>query len=510
MTFSTIKQRPEYAEYSSMRDEKETGEPEAPRERVAQNLAPFAAAAALAAVAAPVGAGHVDWGEYALAVGLGVLAGLIRLTPWEGALGRAREVFPSLVFLIGVAFLRSSAGGANSGIAVVALLPVFWTALHGNRRELCVVSAGVAVFFLAPPLLIGGAAYPSSQYRASVVFLAVSAIIGFTTQWLVAEVRFEAHDAEHREQALERVAAVMRGLSNSPHARAEVCEAARSIADASFALLYEPGGAPDTLRSTAMAGLDLAPLEVTPRRRSATGEAFASRRSFLWNRGEDTKALDLGMWEALGEPSSMLFEPVFRGEEPVGVLVVGWPSAIRAGGTRATLIALLAHEVAATIKRADLLSKLTDMASTDALTGLPNRRAWETNLDQALLEGEGLVLAMLDIDNFKDFNDTRGHPAGDRLLKETAAAWREELRAGDFLARIGGEEFALLLSSCTATGDAVAVVERLRRRVPYQQTCSAGVVVCAPGESAEGLMARVDTALYAAKDAGRDRVSMLA
>ncbi len=341
-----------------MRDARETAEPGERDERVAQSLAPFAAAAGLAAAAAPVGAGHIEWGQYAVAIALGALAGLIRMTPWQGALGGAREVFPSLVFLIGVAFLRSSAGGANSGIAVVALLPVFWTALHGNRRELCAVTFGVVVFFLAPPLLIGGTAYPSNQYRASVVFLAVSAIIGFTTQWLVGEVATQASERAQRESA-------------------------------------------------------------------------------------------------------------------------------------------------------DLVLELTDMASTDALTGLPNRRAWDTSLDEALFDGERFVLAMLDIDNFKEFNDTRGHPAGDRLLKETAAAWREEIRAGDFLARIGGEEFALLLPNCTATADAVAVVERLRRRVPYRQTCSAGVVVRAPDESAEGLMTRVDAALYAAKDAGRDCVSLV-
>ena len=479
-----------------------------PTERVAQNLAPFAAAAGLAAAVAPIGASTVDWTQYAVALSLGVLAGLIRLTPWQGALGRAREIFPSLVFLIGVTFLRRSAGGANSGIAVVALLPVFWTALHGDRRQLCVVTLGVAVFFLAPPLLIGGPAYPSSQYRAGVLFLAVSAIVGFTTQWLVAEVRFEAYDAEHREQALEQVAAVMRGLSSSPRARAEVCDAARSIADASFALLYEPAGAPGTLRSTALSGLELGTLEVTPDRTTATGQAFASRRSFLWNEGDDPGPLDQGMWETLGRPCSMLFEPVFSGEEPVGVLVVGWPGAVRAGGTRATLITLLAHEVAAAIKRADLLSQLSDMASTDALTGLPNRRAWETNLNKALVGQEPFVLAMIDFDHFKEFNDTRGHPAGDRLLKETASAWREELRAGDFLARIGGEEFALLLPNCVVTEDALAVVERLRRRVPCRQTCSAGVVIHKPGESAEALMGRVDEALYVAKDAGRDCVSL--
>jgi hypothetical protein len=236
-----------------MRDRRHVGAEDISTERVAQNLAPFAAAAALAASVALI-ATKIDWAQYTVALGLGVLTGLIRLTPLQGSLGKAREVFPSLVFLTAVAFLRSAAGGANSGIAVVALLPVFWTALHGDRRQLCVVAAGVAVFFLGPPLLVGGAAYPTSQYRAGVMFLAVSAIIGFTTQRLVAEIRFEAHDAEHREQALERVAAIMRGLSNSPHARGEICEAARSITNASFALLYEPTGAPATLLSTAIEG----------------------------------------------------------------------------------------------------------------------------------------------------------------------------------------------------------------------------------------------------------------
>lgn len=501
---------------TSMRDRRELGKSQRMPERqaddadatehIALDLAPFAAAAGLAAVVATI-ATKVDWPEYAAALALGCLAGLVRLIQWQGPLARAKEVPPSLIFLASVAFLRSSAGGASSGIAVVALLPVFWTALYGDRRQLCVVTAAMAVFFLAPLLFLGGPAYPATQYRAAVLFLAVGAIIGFTTQWLVAEVRYQANEAEHREQALERVAAVMRGMSNSPQARAEVCEAARSISKASFALLYEPTGVSGALRTTATAGIEIAPLEIAPGRNSSAGEAFLSRCSFLWTERDELEGLDQVMWETVGRPSSMLFEPVFSGEEPVGVLVVGWPQEIRAGGTRVTLITLLAHEVAATIRRADLLTQLTDMASTDALTGLPNRRAWEDRLTHALLEEEPFVLAMLDLDHFKRFNDTRGHPAGDRLLKETAAAWREELRIGDFLGRIGGEEFALLLPQCTPA-DALMVVDRLRRRVPYEQTCSAGVVIREPYEAAEALMTRVDEALYDAKSAGRDRVSL--
>jgi diguanylate cyclase (GGDEF)-like protein len=342
---------------------------EAPAERIALNLAPFAATAALAAAIAPVGA-TVDWGQYAAAVSLGVIAGLVRLAPWPRAQG-TRELLPSLIFLAAVAFLRSATGGIGSGVVVIAMLPVFWTALHGDRRQLCVVTAGVTVLFLAPLLLLGGRAYPPSQYRAGVLFLTVSTIIGFTTQRLVAAVRLKADKSQ-----------------------------------------------------TAM-------------------------------------------------------------------------------------LTLIEQEAAAADERAELLTRLTDLASTDALTGLPNRRTWDVSLAEAMAGETPFVLAMFDFDHFKSFNDTRGHPAGDRLLKESAAAWREELRAGDVLARIGGEEFALLLPKCSPE-DALMVVDRLRRRVHGEQTCSVGVVVHEPGESGESLMARVDEALYAAKTAGRDRVALLA
>ncbi len=174
-----------------------------PAERTRLSLAPFAAAAGLAAIVALI-ATKVDWAEYLTAIALGLLAGLVRLIPVRGPLAKAREIPPSLIFLAAVACLRSAAGGANSGITVVALLPVFWTALYGDRRQLCVVTIGMAVFFLAPLVFIGGTAYPESQYRAAVLFLAVGTIIGFTTQWLVSEVRYQANEAEHREQALSK------------------------------------------------------------------------------------------------------------------------------------------------------------------------------------------------------------------------------------------------------------------------------------------------------------------
>ena len=96
---------------------------------------------------------------------------------------------------------------------------------------------------LAQNLLIGPPAYPHSQYRAGLIFIAVSAIIGLATQRLVTQARFQTAEARHRERMLEQVAEVVRNLSSSPHARAEVCAAAKTISNASLAILYEPADA---------------------------------------------------------------------------------------------------------------------------------------------------------------------------------------------------------------------------------------------------------------------------
>ncbi len=152
------------------------------------------------------------------------------------------------------------------------------------------------------------------------------------------------------------------------------------------------------------------------------------------------------------------------------------------------------------IDRADMIGQLTDEALTDALTGLPNRRAWDAEIADALQGSGPVAVAMLDIDHFKRFNDTNGHPAGDRLLREAASRWRSEMRAGDFLARLGGEEFALLVTGADVTTIAT-IVARLCARMPAQQTCSAGIALRSIGDTPEQLVARADAALYEAKTA---------
>jgi diguanylate cyclase (GGDEF)-like protein len=147
------------------------------------------------------------------------------------------------------------------------------------------------------------------------------------------------------------------------------------------------------------------------------------------------------------------------------------------------------------------------VASTDLLTGLPNRQAFETLLPREMARtarnASSLCLALVDVDGFKVINDTHGHQAGDEILAALPKQWGPTLREGDLLARVGGDEFVVLLPDCGLI-DAVVVLERMR--MASHPSCSVGVAALVPGESPDKLMARADRALYSAKRSGAARV----
>lgn len=167
----------------------------------------------------------------------------------------------------------------------------------------------------------------------------------------------------------------------------------------------------------------------------------------------------------------------------------------------------LVHGLRAGARRSDKLrADAESLARTDELTDLPNRRWLQDELDRELARAQrhatAVWAAMLDLDNFKGFNDRFGHGTADALLRDAAAQWRSALRTSDFLARYGGDEFVVLLPDCSLE-DASQVMARLRRSTPLAQTCSAGMA-CWDGEaSAAELLQRADAALYRAKAAGR-------
>lgn len=174
-------------------------------------------------------------------------------------------------------------------------------------------------------------------------------------------------------------------------------------------------------------------------------------------------------------------------------------------GAAAAWVAIMVTTMAVASWIRVLVHAFARAASSDPLTGLTNRRTFEPQLERELARclrfGHDLCVAVLDLDGFKQVNDTLGHHAGDRVLVETTAAWRGGLRAFDVLARSGGDEFLLLLPSASAS-TAFAVLERLRRL--HDQRFSAGVTEAVPGDTPSGLLRRADAACYRAKELGRN------
>jgi diguanylate cyclase (GGDEF)-like protein len=472
--------------------------------RLAREIAPFGALALLGFAIVPI-SNRVDWPEYGLAAALmAAIGGVAVLAPWR-TLSAALRVVPSLLFLVAVAVLRDASGGAVAGVGALTLLPVFWLALHGSRGQFLIVIGGVCAFVVAPAMYAGGPQYPLSAWRIAVVFVAAATIVGIAVQNLVARVRSHADALAAREHDLEAVADVLRSLSLATNARERICSAACDLSGAHFAVLLEP--APDdALAWTAGAGPNLSPLAFARGDgRTHAMNAFRSRAALFVSEPESA-LLELGAAE---QPAAVVFEPVHRGEDVVGVLVAGWREPPDDERRARGLVRLLASEAAFVIERADLLERLTEFALTDVLTGLPNRRAWDRRLEQAIADAEPVCVAILDLDFFKAYNDDHGHQSGDRLLAEAAAAWRAQLRPSDTLARYGGEEFVVLLHGGELE-TARRIVERLRAATPRGQTCSAGLARRETGEAAAALLERADRALYEAKRAGRDRALLAA
>lgn len=185
---------------------------------------------------------------------------------------------------------------------------------------------------------------------------------------------------------------------------------------------------------------------------------------------------------------------------------------------------VLSAKVRALRRLEEMQRQLEALSNRDPLTGIANRRAFESRLALAVADAarrrEPLALALCDVDDFKAYNDRYGHPAGDACLREVAAiAAGTCARATDLAARFGGEEFVLLLPATPQAG-ALEVLERLQARLAVRAlrheasrcapavTLSIGVATWRPGDDAEMLVARADRALYRAKALGRNRVHL--
>ena len=181
------------------------------------------------------------------------------------------------------------------------------------------------------------------------------------------------------------------------------------------------------------------------------------------------------------------------------------------------LLRTVADQVAVAVNHANLFAQIQQQALTDALTGCYNRRSFEMQLDKDLMMArrsrQPLSLVMLDLDRFKQLNDSAGHDAGDAALRKLADCFRQELRGVDSAARFGGDEFAMILPQAYSDG-ALIVAERVRARIEQIEIPGFGNLSASMGvatfpthaRSRAELTSASDAALYSAKRSGRNRV----
>ncbi len=221
------------------------------------------------------------------------------------------------------------------------------------------------------------------------------------------------------------------------------------------------------------------------------------------------------------EPESMLAIPLIAGDQRLGVIDV-WRNGLDAFSEEdLERGALLAFVTAAALSNAQMYIELERRALTDALTGLFNIRWWRDMaprvMSQSLRTGAGVGILLMDLDHFKEINDTAGHAVGDSVLRAVARALRRVVRDSDYAVRYGGEEFLVVLTNSTVDG-AMRVAQALQSAVaelraptaaPTRVTASIGVAVFPDhGQELDDVVLAADQAMYQAKRDGRDRIAV--
>ena len=239
---------------------------------------------------------------------------------------------------------------------------------------------------------------------------------------------------------------------------------------------------------------------------------------------EDVQAFEWNPLPNLEWIRSYLGAPIIIEEQVVGFLSLHSEEKGYFRAEHAERLTTFANQAAVAIQKARLFEDLNRLAITDSLTGLWNRRHFFTRAETEFMQASGgsgpLSLLMLDVDHFKQVNDTHGHVAGDQILTELAQICLHSLRKSDLLARYGGEEFVFLLPN-TSLEEALIVADRLRGTIalnqfatnagPIHLTASIGMACYQePHERLEQLLDQADQALYLAKQAGRNQIQVYA
>ena len=345
----------------------------------------------------------------------------------------------------------------------------------------------------------------------AVAMLTAMALIALRRRVLgvVVDVEREGAGLAQRNAQLTSLLEVMRKVASSLDAddvTATAAEQAVLVAGGEFAVVVRPVG--QRLEPVARHG-EILPVAVA-RDAGVVGHVVDSGVSARVVVGDDP------LLPNERGPLSLIGAPLVAGGKVLGAVLVGRRSQQLREPEDEMALRLLGMCVAAALEAARVHGGASELALTDSLTGLGNRRRLEQTLARVLAESGGdepVAVTMIDIDHFKSYNDTFGHPAGDEALRRVATLVAAAVRSEDAVFRYGGEELVVVLPGASLP-DALVVAERARAAVALhgalaeagrEITISAGVAAAAGGSAAE-LIAAADAALYHAKHSGRNRV----
>ena len=361
------------------------------------------------------------------------------------------------------------------------------------------------------PVTLGSAAVAllGAEPASSAVGVVGAAVLSVVVGEVLSVTTHRSATATRSTQALLHAVTALHEAGSEESAADLVAELAQSLLspDAALVMVASARGS-SVYVNRGQRGLSdpLGSLVVDATARSGLGLCMSEGRAIFVGDAEMSPLLARTVIARLGF-ASVLFIPVPGEGGYLGCIVVGWRTRRTAlDDFSQQVVSLLSHQAGALLERLRSVGRLELQASTDALTGLANRRVFLEALDR-LRPGGAIVF--LDLDHFKRLNDSQGHAAGDAVLVGFARALRSCVRDGDCAARYGGEEFALVLPSAASvdmTPAAQVVVQRLRERWDGPVTFSAGIATHRQGDAPSTTLARADAAVYEAKARGRSAV----
>jgi diguanylate cyclase (GGDEF)-like protein/PAS domain S-box-containing protein len=452
---------------------------------VAWRIAPFVLAGILPFALVPVAGLSFADPRVAIAAGMvPLIVGSALLVPWE-RLPAWPQAIPPLAYFALLALLREASGDSLTVYDPLLSIPITWFAIYGTGRELAISIVAMGLTLLLPLIIPGHSAYDSQQLQRMIVALVLAGTVGPAVHGLVVALRRTTRNLGDAEEGFRRAfddSQVGMALLSTGGRYQRVNRALCQITGyAEHELLGRTFGEithPDHVESDLDALRDL-----------MEGERYGYRTEKRYLHAEGHP-----VWVSLN------VSPVYDSE----------------GG-----ISYLLSQVEDISDRKESEERLTRQALHDSLTGLPNRTLFADRVRMASnrRSPRGYAIVYLDLDGFKLVNDTLGHAAGDQVLIEVGRRLERLLRAGDTLARLSGDEFALL---CEEVADdevrAIAdrVIDAMAEPIDVQgraitQAASIGIALySADGTPTEPdqMLGDADLAMYRAKAAGKSRYAL--